>query len=296
MLAALATALIGSGWQIVSRHGVTTSLGPLELAVLRYAIPALVLLPVAWASRAVLRALPARQGLLLVLGGGLPFGLVAMAGAQWAPAAHMGVFVAGSVPLFTALGGWWLDGERPSRTRCLGLALMAAGLAVSGLGGLAAAASAWRGDLLFLLAALLWSGYTLALRRSGLTAWQGAAAINLGSTVLLLPLLWIAGAPRLLSAPLRDVALQAVGQGLFAGLLGLALYGVAVARLGAARASLSGALVPLMTAVGAAWLLREPLTASTWIALALVLPGVALAGGAWATRTASLRSRTTSSP
>jgi drug/metabolite transporter (DMT)-like permease len=296
VLAALATALIGSGWQIVSRHGVTTSLGPLELAVLRYAIPALVLLPVAWASRAVLRALPARQGLLLVLGGGLPFGLVAMAGAQWAPAAHMGVFVAGSVPLFTALGGWWLDGERPSRTRCLGLALMAAGLAVSGLGGLAAAASAWRGDLLFLLAALLWSGYTLALRRGGLTAWQGAAAINLGSTVLLLPLLWLAGAPRLLSAPLRDVALQAVGQGLFAGLLGLALYGVAVARLGAARASLSGALVPLMTAVGAAWLLREPLTASTWIALALVLPGVALAGGAWATRTASLRSRTTSSP
>ncbi|MGQ2999070.1 MAG: EamA family transporter, partial [Variovorax sp.] len=94
----------------------------------------------------------------------------------------------------------------------------------------------------------------------------------------------------------REVALQAVGQGLFAGLLGLALYGLAVARLGAARASLSGALVPLMTAVGAAWLLREPLTASTWIALALVLPGVALAGGAWATRTASLRFRTTSSP
>ncbi|MFS2055838.1 EamA/RhaT family transporter, partial [Variovorax sp. CT11-76] len=58
VLAALATALIGSGWQIVSRHGVTTSLGPLELAVLRYAIPALVLLPVAWASRAVLRAPP----------------------------------------------------------------------------------------------------------------------------------------------------------------------------------------------------------------------------------------------
>ncbi|MGQ3128001.1 DMT family transporter [Variovorax sp.] len=296
VLAALATALIGSGWQIASRHGVTTSLGPLELAVLRYAIPALVLLPVAWASRAVLCSLPARQGLLLVLGGGLPFGLVVMAGAQWAPAAHMGVFVAGSVPLFTALGGWWLDGERPARSRCLGLALMAAGLAVSGLGGLAAAASAWRGDLLFLLAALLWSGYTLALRRSGLTAWQGAAAINLGSTLLLLPLLWFAGAPKLLSAPLREVALQAVGQGLFAGLLGLALYGLAVARLGAARASLSGALVPLMTAVGAAWLLREPLTASTWIALALVLPGVALAGGAWATRTASLRFRTTSSP
>ena len=37
--AALAAALIGSSWQLASRHGVTTSLGPLELAVLRYGIP-----------------------------------------------------------------------------------------------------------------------------------------------------------------------------------------------------------------------------------------------------------------
>lgn len=45
VLAALAAVLIGSGWQIVSRHGVTTSLGPVELAVLRYGIPALLLAP-----------------------------------------------------------------------------------------------------------------------------------------------------------------------------------------------------------------------------------------------------------
>lgn len=45
LLAALTATLIGSGWQLASRHGVTTSLGPLELAVLRYGIPAIVLLP-----------------------------------------------------------------------------------------------------------------------------------------------------------------------------------------------------------------------------------------------------------
>ena len=136
-----------------------------------------------------------------------------------------------------------------------------------------------------------------AAATSNAEVYRELVGIEARSTFPFQPTRWLADvAPRLLSAPLRDVALQAVGQGLFAGLLGLALYGVAVARLGAARASLSGALVPLMTAVGAAWLLREPLTASTWIALALVLPGVALAGGAWATRTASLRSRTTSSP
>ncbi|MDI1239262.1 MAG: EamA family transporter [Polaromonas sp.] len=92
------------------------------------------------------------------------------------------------------------------------------------------------------------------------------------------------GAPRLLSAPWTDVAWQALGQGAVADLLGLATYMMAIAKLGAARASLSAALVPLLTAVGAAWLLGEPLGASTLAASALVAGGVALAGGAWGRR------------
>ena len=33
--AALAAALVGSTWQLISRHGVTTTLGPLDIALLR---------------------------------------------------------------------------------------------------------------------------------------------------------------------------------------------------------------------------------------------------------------------
>jgi drug/metabolite transporter (DMT)-like permease len=65
-----------------------------------------------------------------------------------------------------------------------------------------------------------------------------------------------------------------------AGLLGLATYVAAIAHLGAARASLSAALVPLMTALGAAWLLQEALQLQTIAAALLVALGVALAGGA----------------
>lgn len=50
VMAALAAVLIGSSWQLASRHGVTTTLGPLELAVLRYGVPA------AWARGTVLRS------------------------------------------------------------------------------------------------------------------------------------------------------------------------------------------------------------------------------------------------
>lgn len=281
-LAALAAALIGSGWQLASRHGVTTTLGPVELAVLRYAIPALVLAPL-WLRRSGWPAgLSLLRCALLVLCGGLPFGLLVLAGAQWAPAAHMGIFVAGSLPVFTALGGWLVAGERPAPSRLLGLALIVAGMAVFGAAGWGAVQGAWRGDLLFLLAALLWSAYTLVFRGSGLTPWQGAAVVNLGSALLLLPVLLVAGAPRLLSAPWTDVAWQALGQGVAAGLLGLVVYSVAIARLGAARAALSAAPVPLLTAAGAAWWLGEPFSATLLAAVALVVPGLALGSGALA--------------
>jgi len=281
-LAALAAALIGSGWQIASRHGVTTTLGPVELAVLRYAVPALVLTPL-WLRRSAWPVgLSRLRCALLVLCGGLPFGLVVLAGAQWAPAAHMGIFVAGSLPVFTALGGWLVSRERPAPSRLLGLALIVAGMVVFGAAGWRAVEGAWRGDLLFLLAALLWSAYTLAFRGSGLTPWQGAAVVNLGSALLLLPVLLVAGAPRLLSAPWADVAWQALGQGVAAGLLGLVVYSVAIARLGAARAALSAALVPLLTAAGGAWLLGEPVSGALVVAVLLVVPGLALGSGALA--------------
>jgi drug/metabolite transporter (DMT)-like permease len=271
--AVLAAALIGAGWQIASRQGVTTTLGPLEIAILRYGVPALLLAP-------VLRRLGLKPDnvawpvlALLVLGGGLPFGLLALAGVQFAPAAHMGVFMAGCVPLFTALLGWFFGGEAVRGWRWLGLGLVAGGVAV--LGGSAwagGASSAWRGDLLFLVAAAAWAGYTLAFRRSGLTPWQGAALVNAWSALLLVPLVLVFGAPKLATAPVRDLLFQLLWQGLLAGVLGLVAYTAAVARLGPARASLSGALVPPLTAAGAALLLGEaltPLTAASAVAVAL---------------------------
>jgi drug/metabolite transporter (DMT)-like permease len=280
LLAALAAALIGSGWQIASRHGVTTTLGPLEIAVLRYGVPALVLLPLLMQTGLFPQGLSRRRLVLLVLGGGLPFGLLVLAGAQWAPAAHMGVFMAGSVPLFTAMGARLAQGERIAGMRLTGLLLIGAGMAMFGTSSLADATPTWRGDLLLILAAMVWALYTLAFRGSGLTPWQGAAVINAWSSLFLLPVLLVFGAPKLLTAPWADVAWQALGQGVAAGLLGLVTYMIAIARLGAARASLSAALVPLSTALGAAWLLGEPLGAGMLAASVLVACGVALGSGA----------------
>ena len=275
---ALAAALLGTGWQLATRYGVTSTLGPWEIAVLRYAVPAAVLLPL-WAR---IGWKPAGMRwthlLLLVAGGGLPFGLLVVSGAQFAPAAHLGVFMAGTMPVFTAALAWAIEREPVAPVRMFGFAAILAGVSLAGFSA-AAPPGSWRGDLLFLAAAAVWAVHTIAFRRSGLSPWQGAALTNGWSATALLLLLPFVGAPRLLTAPVADVVLQLVWQGLLAGLLGLVAYMMAVARLGAARAALSAALVPALTAAGSALLLGEQPGPQGWLAVALVSAGVVLASG-----------------
>lgn len=277
--AALAASLLGAGWQRATRHGVTTTLGPLDLAVLRYGIPSLVLLPLWWGLGGALRAAGPRLLALTVLTGGLPFGLLVLAGAQWAPAAHIAVFVSGTIPLFTALVGWLAFRERIDARSAGGFALVLAGIAMLALRGQAAGEGSWRGDLLFLLAGLAWAVHTQAYRRAGLTPWQGAAVVNGGSAFLLLLVLPFAPPLKLWTAPWQDVAFQAAWQGGFAGLLGIVTYLAAVRHLGSARAALSAALVPPLTAVGEVAFLAAPVEPAVMLSAALAALGVLLAGG-----------------
>jgi drug/metabolite transporter (DMT)-like permease len=282
LLAALAAAFIGSAWQLVSRHGVTTTLGTIDLALLRYGIPALLLAPLWFGKKRIAPKASLPALVLLAAGGGLPFGLLVLAGAQWAPASHMGIFMAGSLPLFTAIGGWLHKGQKIEGIRLVGLACIAVGMVLFAASSFRDGGSAdWRGDVLFLAAAVLWAAHSLAFAHCGLTPWQGAAFVN-GWSALLLVLLVLpfAGVPKLLTAPWPDVALQATTQGVVAGLLGLVVYMVAVARLGAPRASLSAALAPVLTTLGAAGWMNEPITGAVLLALALVVPGIVLASGA----------------
>jgi drug/metabolite transporter (DMT)-like permease len=250
--------------------------------LLRYGIPALLLLPVAWRSGLLPRGVPRHVLALMLCGAGLPFGLVAMAGTRFAPSAHMGVLMAGASPLIAALLAWALWRERPDRSRALGLALMAAGVLLLGSASLASwAADSWRGDLMFLLAATLWACYTLAFRHSGLGAWQAAALINLWSALALLPWLLLRAAPLFADA---DIAWQVLWQGLLAGVLGLWTYSVAITRLGAANAAAFGALAPVVSAAGGWWWIGDRLSPVDLAAIACAVAGVVLASGVLAPR------------
>jgi drug/metabolite transporter (DMT)-like permease len=126
---------------------------------------------------------------------------------------------------------------------------------------------------LLLLSAASWACFTLAFKRSGLTAWQGAALIN-----AVVVDAFEAG-PRLWTIPWQTLALQGFAQGILSGLLALAAYIYAVAVLGALKASAFVSLTPALTTVIAAFTLGEWPDAVTIATVLIVGAGVALASG-----------------
>jgi drug/metabolite transporter (DMT)-like permease len=277
--AGFATALIGASWQVVSRSASITSLGPVELAALRYIVPGILLLPIVWRIGLLPRHIPTQVLVALVCGGGLPFGLLAFAGTRFAPASHMGVMIAATGPLITAVLLWFIERQRVSGRRGIGLLLIASGVVLLGAQSVGSTESTWIGDLLFLLAALVWGGYGIAFRKSGLTPWQGAAIVNCWSGLLLLPIVMAMGIDGFAHADTTTLIVQVVWQSIVAGIFGLVTYTTSVRHIGASAAASFGALVPVLSSIGGWAFLGEAMTLTIISASLLAALGVAFAVG-----------------
>ena len=278
-LAVLATVTIWAVWAVATRHAVTHDLPPSAIGLLRFGVPALLLLPFAWRSGLSPKGLELPKALGL-LDSGAPFFLIVALGMQFAPAAEIGPLLPGTMPLFVALIGWLVFGEKLGRLRMLGFALILIGVAcIGGYGLFVTGSGAWRGHLLLLTGACLWGIYTHAYRRSGLSALQAAALIGLWSFLILLPF----GLPPLIRAIGDGLAgplvLQALLQGFVAGVAGIVLYGIAIDRLGASRAAAISPLAIVLAALLAIPVLGEIPDAAAMIGITLATLGVVLASG-----------------
>ena len=180
-----------------TRHGVTTDVPAVTLGLLRYAIPTLVMLPLLLRSMAAYRKAGWLKCAIMVCGSGAPFFLICSLGMTFAPAAHVGVMLPGVMPMFVALFAFLLFGERFGGARLFGYGMVLAGvLALGGASLLEAGAGDWRGHALLLLSAASWACFTLAFKRSGLTAWQAAALINAVSVVIMVAIDLTQGGPK----------------------------------------------------------------------------------------------------
>ncbi|MBV8165455.1 MAG: DMT family transporter [Alphaproteobacteria bacterium] len=271
----LAAVSIWSGWIVIARLGLRTSLTPWDIAALRFGVAGVLMLPYVARHGLALAQLGWIGVAAIVLGGAAPV-FFANAGLLFAPAAHAGALFPGVMPLMVALLAALTIGEPFTSAKRIGFALILPGVFAVAWGGGAAAPL---GDALFLASGLAWACYTVAMRRARLDGLHAAALAAVGALVLYLPVYLVFAGATLIAAPLRDIVLQAVVQGVLTAIVSLMLYGRAVALLGASSGAAFASLCPAMTAVMAIPILDEWPAAIDWLGIAAISAGVYVVSG-----------------
>lgn len=272
--AALGVVCIWTGFILISRWGGKSPLTGYDVLALRLGAASLLLLPfcrdlprTVWRDR--------RLWTLAAIGGVL-YGVVVYTAFKYAPAAHGAILLPGMQPFLVTALLWLALGERPTRSRLIGLAGIAIGVLCVALPLLQA--GDWRtlpGDVLMLVASLAWAVYSVLVRQWAFSPWVLTRFVALGSALLYLPvyILWL---PKgLAEASATQLITQALYQGIGPTIVAMWLFLLAVQQLGAARTGALIGLVPVLAGLAAVPLLGEPLTAS------LLLGLCAVSAGAW---------------
>jgi drug/metabolite transporter (DMT)-like permease len=255
-----------------------TALGPFDLTFLRFSAAGLLLLPLALRRGAGLDRLRWWQLVVLVAGAGAPYTIVVASGLQFAPAAHAGALVPGTMPLFTGILAALFLGERLRLAQVAGyISILAGVVTIAGWASLVSVGDQWRGHGLFLTASLMWACYTVMLRKAGFEALHAAALVAVGSAIMIVPAHLITRGGTFPEIPLGHVLFQIGFQAVVATIVALVLFANSVRLLGASSASSFGALVPGVAALLGLLVLGEVPTAAEMMGIAAVSAGVFLA-------------------
>ena len=304
VLAAVVTVVIWTSFIVIARASADPARGgvlnPFDIVYARIVGASMILAPWGWwlvrrdrrtqpwaGSLLGLSPLPLRQTLGAGLFGGLLSAMLAYSGFVFAPAGHASVLMPGSLPLWTALLALVFLGERITAARATGLALIVVGdLLVGGTSLLHAldGSGVWRGDVLFILAAMVWSAYSVLVRKWTLNAVRATIAITMLALLTYVPvytaLLWMQWVPgQVLVAPWRDVAFQMVFQGVGSVVISGMTFTKMIQHFGPVRSTMITALVPGLSALSAVVFLGEPMGWNVLAGLTLVTVGIVF--GVW---------------
>jgi drug/metabolite transporter (DMT)-like permease len=275
----LAAVSIWSGWIVVARLGLRTSLTPWDIAALRFGVAGLLLLPYVFNKGLAFDRLGWVGLTAIVLGGAAPV-FFANWGLLFAPAAQAGALFPGVMPLMVALLAAALLREEFTSTKKLGFAFILPGV-LAIVWGSSSEFGSWQnvGQGLFLSAGLAWAFYTVAMRKARLDGLHAAAISAVGSMLLYLPIFALMPGTKLAIASWSDLGLQAFVQGVLTAIISLLLYGRAVGILGASSGAAFAALCPAMTALLAIPILGEWPKPIDWTAISLISAGVYVVSG-----------------
>ena len=275
-IAVAATICIWTGFILVSRAGGKGMLTGWDVAALRFGVGGL--LSLFFLSRVCLP--PLKVIALFSVFGGIGYAVTVYSAFRLAPAAHASVLMPGALPFATAVIAWlWLR-HAPSRVQRVALGLVFAGIVLTAADTLSHGAQITGlqlvGDALFLCGSSAWAVFTLLLRRYPMQPLAATVATTLGSAVAYLPIWWLFLPSTLAQAPVAEIALQAIYQGVLVVFVAMLLYTFAVRQIGAQPVALMMAVVPGLSALAAVPVLGEPLSLLSLAGLAAVTAGAVL--------------------
>jgi drug/metabolite transporter (DMT)-like permease len=278
LFCAFAAVLIWGWWMSATRVAANNGVAPIDVAFLRYSIPAVLLIPIWIPTVRKLHAAP-KWALLAMLGWGAPFLWLVTASLENSNVIYLATIVPCTMPVFAFMAERLLFKFRPVRNHWVGFALI-------GFAALIIIARALLvGDdidgfsvLMMLLAAMGWAGYVVAFKHTGLSVTQGATWVCVTSTLLIISVKIISGGS-FLPMTTEQLIFNGVAQGLVSGFVAVILYTYAIARLGSARAASFSVLMPVFGAAFAwAWLGEQAIWQDL-VALTLATIGVAIVNG-----------------
>ena len=297
---ACVTIVIWVSFIIIARASSKGALSGLDIATLRILGASFVLLPLGywmnyrktlansagslqvassfWGLSPLSRTLTVQMG----LAGGLLYAVFSYSGFFFAPAAHASVLLPGSLPLWTSLIAWLILSQPLSRQRVTGLLLILIGdLMVGGpsLFSIFKSESVWRGDMLFILASISWSYYTVLVRQHEVKPVYATTAITVFSFFTFIPLYLILCClgllhTHLLETPFYSLAFQFFFQGVLSVVVSGITFNQMIRYFGPIRSTMITAVVPGLSALGAAFILGESMSFNVMIGLGLVTLGI----------------------
>lgn len=272
----LAMAIFASNF-VVSRYGTTGTLTAFDLVALRYGVAGGILSLVMLRNRLEpLRKLGLRKCLTLACLAGAPYMLLIFWGVTFISATRAATINAGVVPIATAGLTYLVFGTPLRKGKLVALAVIVCGLVLLTSHIPGAKTFTIIGDVLLALSGVSWAGLYICIRLWKIDSFTVTGAVSVLSFVMFLPLYLLFCDSHIPDAPVFDVFVQGVNQGVMTAFVALFLVAYGVKRVGAENASVFAPLVPVFSAVLSIFLLSEAPTLLQCAGIVLVILGMLL--------------------
>lgn len=289
--------VIWGAYLAVARLGVTSSsLQALDITFIRGTVAGLIM--ILWLglskkySYRILWGLGLSKTLTITALVGFPFVYISVSGYSFAPLVHGGVLLPASLVLIGLLLSAIVLGQKIMANQLVGAAIIVLGLVtIAGVEAFNSQLNVLIGDALFIIAGALWATFAVLQKRWQINPVIATACVSFWSLMVYSSVyLLLFGTSRLVDVSTEQLILQAIVQGVLAGVVAMICFGVAVQKLGAAKAALFPALVPVSTMVIGIPLTGELLTPEQTIGASAVLCGLlcGLVKGEWFAHGASV--------